>query len=89
VLCRGGLIEPHHLPPSLRSETADKSLRGKGALSLKALEAMHISDAIRRNGGNRTAAAKELGIDPSTLFRKIKSLEIELPDRPSQYRKTE
>ncbi len=48
-------------------------------VSLKALEAMHIADAIRHHGGNRTAAARELGIDPSTLFRKIKSLNIDLP----------
>ena len=47
---------------------------------MKALEALHIADAIRRHGGNRTAAAKELGINPSTLFRKIKSLGIELAD---------
>lgn len=78
VLCRGGLIEPHHLPPSIRGQTGIKPQRGKGALSLKTLEAMHIADAIRRHGGNRTAAARELGIDPSTLFRKIKSLNIDL-----------
>jgi transcriptional regulator with PAS, ATPase and Fis domain len=78
VLCRGGLIEPHHLPSSIRGHTEIKPQRGKGALTLKALEAMHIADAIRRHGGNRTAAARELGIDPSTLSRKIKSLNIDL-----------
>lgn len=78
VLCRGGLIEPHHLPPAIRRDTDTKPLRGKGALTLKTLEAMHIADAIRRHAGNRTAAARELGIDPSTLFRKIKSLNIDL-----------
>jgi PAS domain S-box-containing protein len=79
VLCRSGLIEPHHLPASLRSETEIRPVRGKGALTLRALEAMHIVDAVRRHGGNRTAAARELGINPSTLFRKIKSLGIDLP----------
>ena len=78
VLCRGGLIEPHHLPSSIRGDTEINRLRGKSALTLRALEAMHIADAVRRQGGNRTAAARELGIDPSTLFRKIKSLNIEL-----------
>jgi len=79
VLCRGGLIEPHHLPTSLRGDTGIRPLGAKGALTLKALEATHIADAVHRHGGNRTAAARELGIDPSTLFRKIKSLGIELP----------
>ncbi|MCK4276759.1 MAG: helix-turn-helix domain-containing protein, partial [Phycisphaerae bacterium] len=45
----------------------------------KSLEAMHITDALRRHGGNRTAAARELGINPSTLYRKVKALGIELP----------
>ena len=87
VLCRGGLIERHHLPPALRNETDSKLPRGERALTLKALEAIHIADAIRRHGGNRTAAARELGIDPSTLFRKIKTLGIELPDRSHSSRK--
>lgn len=81
VLCRGGLIEPRHLPPTLRGDADASLLRTKGPRTLKALETMHIADAIRRHGGNRTAAARELGINPSTLFRKIKSLGIELPDR--------
>ncbi len=89
VLCRGGLIEPHHLPPPLRGEAHYKPMPGKRNLTLRALEAMHIADAIRRHGGNRTAAARELGINPSTLFRKIKSLGIELPDRAEPGRKGE
>jgi hypothetical protein len=39
---------------------------------------VQITEAIGRHGGNRKAAARGLGIDPSTLFRKIKSLAVEL-----------
>jgi len=77
VLCKTGLIEPHHLPPAIRGETGRQPARGGSGMTLKALEAMHIADALRRHDGNRTAAARELGINPSTLFRKIKSLDIE------------
>jgi transcriptional regulator with PAS, ATPase and Fis domain len=86
VLCQGGLIQPHHLPPSLRGEAEGRPGPMKGALTLSALEAMHIVDAIRRRRGNRTAAAKDLGINPSTLFRKIKSLGIRLPERDGRSR---
>jgi PAS domain S-box-containing protein len=84
VLCRGGLIEPHHLPASVCEDTEVRAPRGKGGLTLKAFEAMHIADAVRRHRGNRAAAARELGIDPSTLFRKIKSMGIELAGSASQ-----
>ena len=80
VLCHSGLIESRHLLPAFRERPGSELPSSLGGLTLKALEKMHITEAIRRHGGNRTAAAKELGINSSTLFRKIKSLGIELPD---------
>ncbi len=76
VLCRGALIEPAHLPPQLRGATAEQSPNLAG-MTLQAMERLLIADALRRNDGNRAAAARQLGINPSTLFRKIKSLGIE------------
>ena len=87
VLCRAGPIEVRHLPSSLRVRDDIESPQRKRGVTLKALEAMHIADAIRRHSGNRTAAAKELGIDPSTLYRKVKSLGIRLPDTDGRGRK--
>jgi PAS domain S-box-containing protein len=77
VLCQAGLIETRHLPPSLRTERGGEPSHITPPLTLKALEAVHISDALRRHDGNRTAAARELGINPSTLFRKLKSLGVD------------
>ena len=79
VLCSSGLIEPAHLPAALRGQTPPQPTPGSAGGDLKSLEAMHIVDAVRRHDGNRTAAAKALGINPSTLFRKIKSMGIDLP----------
>jgi transcriptional regulator with PAS, ATPase and Fis domain len=55
-------------------------------MTLQDLEALHIVDALRRHEGNRTAAAKELGINPSTLFRKIKAMNIPVPEGDGRQR---
>ncbi|MFW6066616.1 MAG: helix-turn-helix domain-containing protein, partial [Planctomycetota bacterium] len=81
VLCRGGLIRPEHLPPEVRAGGRATDMPRTGGTTLKAMERVLIADAVRRQGGNRSAAAKELGIDPSTLFRKVKTLGIELPEQ--------
>jgi len=47
--------------------------------AVRAVEAQTIIDALKRNQYNRVAAARELGIHKSTLFRKIKNLSIPLP----------
>jgi len=86
ILCRGGMIEVRHLPPLLREETELRAGRTQRGVTLRELEAMHIADAIRNHHGNRNAAARELGIHPSTLFRKIKSLRIDLPDTDGRTR---
>jgi DNA-binding NtrC family response regulator len=78
VLCRGSLIELHHLPPELRPAGLSAS-GGPGPMSLHAMEKLLISEALRRHHGNRKGAARQLGIDPSTLYRKLKALAIETP----------
>jgi len=76
VLCRGGLIRPNHLPDHFRPE--DKA-EAAPARDLDELEARFILEALRRNGWNRQATARELGMHKTTLWRKIKQLGIELP----------
>jgi transcriptional regulator with PAS, ATPase and Fis domain len=79
ALCRSGVIELNHLPPRLRGgESAGKSSLPSG-LTLAEMEKLLIRDALRRNKGNRAAAARELGVDASTLFRKVKALKLQSP----------
>jgi PAS domain S-box-containing protein len=80
VLCRGSMIDLHHLPNSLLETLSPELIRPRAGATLEQMEVFMIQDAIRRHGGNRTLAARELGIDASTLFRKIKRLNIALPD---------
>ncbi len=76
VLCEGEIIEAKHLPVSVRPALkADKSEDSEPA-TIKQMEIILITQALQRNNGNKTAAAKQLGIDKSTLFRKMKAFGI-------------
>jgi PAS domain S-box-containing protein len=76
VLCRGGLIELKHLPPAFRAGPVGEILRLGKAVTLQSMEKLLIADALRRHDGNRKKAARQLGINPSTLFRKLKALKL-------------
>lgn len=80
VLCRSGLIQPHHLPSPLLERALESPKMRMTATTLRDMEALMISDALRKHHGNRLAAARELGINPATLYRKAKTLGIPLPD---------
>jgi len=86
VLCRGMTIELHHLPPELRPAAAADS-KTLNNMSLRAMERVMITEALRRHGGNRKAAARDLGINPSTLYRKTKALHIQTPETDGRGRK--
>ncbi len=76
VLCRGTLINAEHLPEPLRPQTG---LPGtKGRLALKEMEAQLIYEALRKHNWKRSAAAQELGIHKTTLWRKMKKLGIKV-----------
>jgi len=77
ILCHGDVIEAKHLPPTIQKDVKGKESDIGDFRSLKQMETLMIERALHRNGGNRTAAAKELGINASTLFRKLKSLNIQ------------
>lgn len=76
VLCRGGMILPHHFPDSLRPKEEGRLSR---TLDLKGLEARFILNALKRNHWNRTSTARELGIHKTTLWRKIKQFNLSVP----------
>ncbi len=80
VLSRGGPIKAEHLPPEVSRtpmsvRTSMTAVRGdrdrEKELLLKALGAV---------GWNRTRAARHLGIDRTTLWRKIKLYALEPPE---------
>ena len=76
VLCEGEIIEAQHLPASIRPSSKLDETKESPPATIKQMEIILITQALRRNNGNKTAAAKELGIDKSTLFRKMKAFNI-------------
>jgi DNA-binding NtrC family response regulator len=86
VLCHGGLIQLAHLPSELRGASEGEASPSLAGMTLEAMERLLITDALRRHHGNRSATAKHLGINPSALFRKAKSLGIELPKADGRQR---
>jgi PAS domain S-box-containing protein len=87
ALCQGGYIEPHHLPVELRPAPSPAGGTPRKDRSLKAIEADAIVEALRRNQWHRQAAADELGIHKTTLFRKIAYHGIKLPDEDGRSHK--
>jgi len=80
VLCRGGPIELRHLPPDLTRTDGRPQLAARADMNLRSVGRLMIQEALARHRGNRRLAARELGINPSTLYRQIRRLGIEVPD---------
>ncbi len=76
VLCAKEVITMAHLPPSLAAKSGSET--GENKNPVVAAQIKMITDALKRNNNNRNAAARDLGIHKSTLFRRIKKLGIQL-----------
>ena len=85
VLCSGSVIEVSHLPPNFLTEVAgdatverlavgteDESIDLSIPGATEHIERTFIQRALVRTNGNKTAAAKILGISPRSLHYKIK-----------------
>ncbi len=84
VLCNSGVIKHIHLPPELAGRFPSPCLLSSGDTMValtRSAEAQAICMALERHDFNRLAAARELGLHKSTLFRKIRTFGINLPKR--------
>jgi two-component system, NtrC family, response regulator AtoC len=82
VLCRGERISLRDLPSTVRSQTAELgprsgALPAGNPLEVKEAEKQLIVRALKECEGNRTAAAKKLGISRRTLHRKLHTYQLE------------
>jgi transcriptional regulator with GAF, ATPase, and Fis domain len=64
-------ITEKHFPPELRQDASRSRTPGK----LREIEADAVRRALRAAGGNKTKAARILGVDRKTLWAKLKRLD--------------
>jgi len=76
VRARGGTVGVDHLPIGSAPEDAV----GGWEESMRSFRRRLLRDALRRSGGNRTAAARELGISRQTLLYHLRELGMRGPE---------
>jgi DNA-binding NtrC family response regulator len=79
ILATGGTISPTALPDRIRQQKSEPLLAERVASnpSLEAIERAYIMWVLGSEGGNKSRAAETLGIDPSTLYRKLTRFGVE------------
>lgn len=86
VMCGGTTILQEHLPTELHGESGIHSILSSHPappaplptefIPAAASEKERLSQALLQTGGNKAKAARLLGIDRSTLYRKLKRYEL-------------
>ena len=76
IICPDDVIEARHLPDYLGRRAAAGAPAPAPAAVRPALQLQReqLAAALRRHGGNRSATARSLGIDRTTLWRRMKKL---------------
>ncbi|OGG02067.1 MAG: hypothetical protein A3F83_10970 [Candidatus Glassbacteria bacterium RIFCSPLOWO2_12_FULL_58_11] len=73
VICPEGRINEEDLPEKIRTPAVEPfvSARPKATPTLEAMETAYINWVMEQVEGSKKEAARILGIDPSTLYRKL------------------
>lgn len=82
LLCQDGLIQHKHLPASIFEPQESKEGHSINSNDLKEVKEHHereiILKCLEKNKFNKSKTAKELNIDRTTLYNKIKSLGLDV-----------
>jgi two-component system response regulator HydG len=73
ILCRQNTITLDHLPGNFKGSSAVRALAQRDA---EGNETQKILQALEKTGGNKAKAARLLGFDRKTLYRKIERFNI-------------
>jgi len=92
VVCKNRLIRRVHLPETLQQKIGLRKIPASEKItgsepSLEAVEKDIIYRMLRKNNWSRKLAAAQMGIHPTTLWRKMKRLNLEIPDYDGRTKK--
>ena len=78
IMTKNGVIEPAHLPERVKEAPAMPLVHEQSPAnpSMEVIERAYIQWVLNAEAGNKTRAAEVLGIDPSTLYRKLNRYDI-------------
>jgi len=79
IICRGRIIETQHLPDEFYQLFKKTPQNGQTSAKIaEEIELQQIQQTLRKFNGHQGKTAQELGIDRSTLWRKLKKHNIEI-----------
>jgi len=79
ALCRSGVVDSSCLPRELLEAAGGAEHEAPASGTMEQTEVRLIQEALARHDGHRGRTAAELGINKSTLWRKMKRYGIEAP----------
>ena len=77
LLCRGDVVMPEHLPPKIATLASTRPQTDADRGRLSQVERATILATLEECRGNRTHAAKKLGISRRALIYKLRAIEAE------------
>jgi len=93
LLCKGDTLQPTDFPENMRGRSsgtiptsqsqvqANTGVASTESPTLESIEKAYIFWTLNQTGWKKTEAARILGIDPSTLYRKLERYGIKQPDK--------
>jgi transcriptional regulator with PAS, ATPase and Fis domain len=80
ILLATETLDVSHLPEEIAKLTATPLGKTKGVrVNLQSMEERALREALEANGGNKAAAAAELGISLRTLYYWLKRFDLQSP----------
>jgi two-component system response regulator HydG len=79
VLCSGGWIEPHHMPPKLAYSHVQGDETRHLAMENQA-EKDRLIKTLKKTNGNQSETARLLGVSRVTIWKRIKKYDIRLKE---------